>query len=509
MEATRYYLGEMALVAVLAGLAVLAARPLLLVGAAGVGGWALARQYEFVRGVSALASELSVSQSLDRQRVMVGDETRLVLDARADGDEGGGTDGDESEDTDGDGIDDSEGERVGDGVPLDVEVAADAPVGVEGEPTRVSLSVGEGRATASSTVESRLAGEFGFAPATATASGRSGRFAVSFPTGSGPTLTVDPRGPRNLHVGAGGENLSAPYGDYQTGDRGSGLEMAELRPYVPSDSASKIDWNATARFDEAYVREYETDSERGTAIVLDCRPSMATGEEGETKFEYARQVALEVARRSRRNDERVVLYAVGEDGLLARPADRASGYGSEAVERRLRSLEPESSAARGDGGRDGDGVHAPGEAIQLAYRLADDDSAYADRLRPFFADADPYVERLEGDPLYAAVRTHLERLPGQFLTVVLTDDRAPTETREVVKLASRDSDAVMAFLTPSVLFDGETADASRAFGRYADFEEFRRELARLDGVSAYEVGPGDRIERLLAANAARQGRVES
>ncbi|WP_189319172.1 hypothetical protein [Halolamina pelagica] len=42
-------------------------------------------------------------------------------------------------------------------------------------------------------------------------------------------------------------------------------------------------------------------------------------------------------------------------------------------------------------------------------------------------------------------------------------------------------------------------DVSAAYDRYADFESFRRTVARTPRTEVYEVGPGDRLDALLAA----------
>jgi hypothetical protein len=55
-----------------------------------------------------------------------------------------------------------------------------------------------------------------------------------------------------------------------------------------------------------------------------------------------------------------------------------------------------------------------------------------------------------------------------------------------------------------VLYEaGGLGDLEAAYRRYLDFEEFRRSLARLDRVQAYEVGPGDRLGALLASRRQR------
>jgi len=55
-----------------------------------------------------------------------------------------------------------------------------------------------------------------------------------------------------------------------------------------------------------------------------------------------------------------------------------------------------------------------------------------------------------------------------------------------------------------VLYEpGGLADLERAYDRYLAFEEFRRELAKLDGVTALEVGPADRLSAVLEAGRSR------
>jgi uncharacterized protein (DUF58 family) len=529
MGVTRQYWGEAGVVVVLVGAAILFARPSLLVGAAGVAGWLFARQYAFVRTVSDVLADLSVTQSATRDAVRVDDEVRVVLDA-----------------------------ELSRPTPVAIDFEANPPVSVEvvgadkvteddeerpaadeGNPDatrpddgprsgpRASLSVGVRTATTAFAVRCRLAGAFAFDPPTVTVTDETGRFRTTFPAGEPLELTANPPGPTNVHVGIGGETLEAPFGEYESADRGPGIELAEIRAYVPGDEVSRIDWNATARLGQPHVREFETTTERRTAILVDCRASMADGPAGETKFDYARQVALAVIEHARARGDPVALYAVGESGLIVDEQPTTSDEGYAAVERRLRALRPEQSrsdertgtstdgaTATTDGANptiDGAGAtiddatptHSPAVARRRAARLRGDDSAFATRLEPFFADADPYVERVTDDPLYRTARTRLDRLSGAVTTVVLTDDSRPTETRQVVKVARRHNDHVVAFLTPTALFERD-ADLEAAYERYADFERFRRELANLDRVSAYEVGPGDRLDALLAANRTRR-----
>ena len=474
MGVTRRYWGEVGLCAALAALAALLAEPLLIVSAAGVGGAMLARQYDFVRNVSATASALDVAQSVADERVGHGESTTVTLAAES-----------------------SRPVRVG----LDVESSPPVGLSATDGDRHLDIPAGTRSATATYDVDCRLTGSFEFDPPSATATDPSGRFTAEFAVGDAATVTVTPRGAITPHVGRGGDDLSVMDGDHETDERGMGIETAEVRAYVPGDQIRRIDWNATARLGEPYVRETEASTRRSTAVLLDCRPSMALGPDGETKFDYARSVALRLFEYARSRDELIRSYAVGAEGLLAQ---RTFEDGADAAdfEDYLWSLEPSDGDPTDERGPD----FSLADARRRTRTLRGDDSAFAETLGLYFAVPDPYVERIAGDPLYGVTRTYLEGEQGATTAVVVTDDTNRTEVRETVKLARRRADRVVAMLTPTVLFyRDDAADVEATYDQYVDFERFRREMARLDRVSVFEVGPGDRLESLLARGRSRRG----
>jgi uncharacterized protein (DUF58 family) len=66
-------------------------------------------------------------------------------------------------------------------------------------------------------------------------------------------------------------------GDYRSLFRGNGVDLAGLREYQPGDDVRYIDWNVTARMDDAYVREYNEDREITAWFLLDLSPSVDFG----------------------------------------------------------------------------------------------------------------------------------------------------------------------------------------------------------------------------------------
>ncbi len=73
--------------------------------------------------------------------------------------------------------------------------------------------------------------------------------------------------------------------------RGSSVEFAEYRKYVPGDDLRRLDWRAYGRSDRFYVKEFEADTNLRCTFVVDTSGSMNFGSTGITKIEYARSIA--------------------------------------------------------------------------------------------------------------------------------------------------------------------------------------------------------------------------
>ena len=115
-------------------------------------------------------------------------------------------------------------------------------------------------------------------------------------------------------------------GGYRTVQRGSGTDLAGLRPYTDGDDARYIDWNVTARLDEPQVREFTEDRELTSWLVVDRSASMLAGSPGgdtesaerqnRGKQDVSAELTLVLARLLGRSGNRVgaVLYD-GNNGV--------------------------------------------------------------------------------------------------------------------------------------------------------------------------------------------------
>jgi uncharacterized protein (DUF58 family) len=470
MHGSRRFWTTAAVAGSLAVVAVLTERPEPLVGAAGIGAWLLAAQVVALRDFERAAS-VTVTYEADRRRAGVDQpiRARLLLERQR-------------EDN------------------VSIEATAPLPLAADGpaqSARTVTLEPGTTRANITFEFAIPVAGQFTPQPPTIELRDRFGLFIERLSRGDAPTVDVSADAPRDIHIGQGGERIIAAYGEHATDRRGPGLQPEELRQYMPGDPADSIDWKATARLDETYVREYRAETDRETLLVLDHRARMGYGPGGETMLAYAREVALAVATSAIDASDPLGLYAVGDEGLTTRRRATTDTGGYVAIRSALQALQPTAPT-----GEPTSTAVQPARSRRLRERLRPDASQFGTALGPFLQQGDAYVRRLAGDPLFGAVQALVEEADSNQWTVILTSDEDPIRLRETVRLAAGRSAAVLVFITPRVLYE-QPDDLEAAYDRYVSFEDLRRDLDRLPRVTAFEVGPGDRVQRLLADRRAR------
>ena len=428
-------------------------RPELLVGTAALGAWLVGSAYAFLRTVTAVDDAVAPALEVSSSRVIVDDDVEVTLRGSA------------------------------------VETDATVTVRLRLPPTLVTNApderttirlLGDVPTETTVAVSAPVAGDVTVPQPQVTVA--DGLFEETFARGPSRSLTVVPRRPDDLNVGDA--DSSTLEGSYSSERRTRGTEPAEVRRYVPGETADNIDWNATARLPDIYVREFEVESALETAFVLDARASTRVGADGERALDYLREVTLGLVGLSRAREDPVGLTVVDDDGVagVRGPTNRPTGY--ERLERRLRSLEADGGRRRPPGRVDG------GEPV--AARLAT-----VDVQGPFLETLSTCVERRTALPADRSPLRAAADVGSADRTVLLTDDANRRELREAVEAARHRSSQVVVFLAPRVLFEpGALGDLSAAYERYVDFESFRRSLDGLDGVSVFEVNPGNRSRRL-------------
>ena len=82
---------------------------------------------------------------------------------------------------------------------------------------------------------------------------------------------------------------------YKEQFQASGIEFSDLREYLPTDDASRIDWKNSAKSQDLFVKEYEEEVDMDAYIVLDASDSMMFGTADRLKSEFSALLACSLA----------------------------------------------------------------------------------------------------------------------------------------------------------------------------------------------------------------------
>jgi uncharacterized protein (DUF58 family) len=109
----------------------------------------------------------------------------------------------------------------------------------------------------------------------------------------------------------------------RTKKKGSGIEFADHRDYVPGDDFRSVDWNIYRRFGRLLVRLYEEEEDLSIYFIVDCSTSMGFGDG--KKFDQARRLAAALAYVGLANLDRVTIVASTDEVVARMPTTRGKG----------------------------------------------------------------------------------------------------------------------------------------------------------------------------------------
>jgi len=115
-------------------------------------------------------------------------------------------------------------------------------------------------------------------------------------------------------------------GRHTSPHRGSSIEFAEYRKYVPGDDIRRLDWRAFARSDRYYIKEFEADTNLRAYLVVDTSASMGFPAPGESKLDYARKIAGTLAYLTIQGGDAVGLTCCDEDIQVDIPPLRRASH---------------------------------------------------------------------------------------------------------------------------------------------------------------------------------------
>lgn len=115
-------------------------------------------------------------------------------------------------------------------------------------------------------------------------------------------------------------------GKHRSPVRGSSLEFAQYRKYVPGDDTRRLDWRTWGRSDRFYIKEFEADTNLRLCLIVDASGSMGFGKEGHTRLDLGKRLAGTMAYLAAQQGDAVGLWTVNSKTTHEIPAKRGAAH---------------------------------------------------------------------------------------------------------------------------------------------------------------------------------------
>ena len=115
-------------------------------------------------------------------------------------------------------------------------------------------------------------------------------------------------------------------GEYKSAFKGRGMEFDEVREYQPGDDVRSIDWNVTARHENAFVKVFKDERELTVMFVVDVSASSRFGSVKKFKNEVSAEIAALLAYMALRNNDKVGLIIFSDHVEHYVPPKKGRGH---------------------------------------------------------------------------------------------------------------------------------------------------------------------------------------
>jgi uncharacterized protein (DUF58 family) len=129
-------------------------------------------------------------------------------------------------------------------------------------------------------------------------------------------------------------------GAYRSAFKGQGMEFAEVRAYQPGDDIRHIDWNVTARSNQAFIKRFQEERELTVMLVVDVSASSFFGSGRRSKDALMAEIGAILAFSAIENSDRIGLILFSDRIELHLPPKRGIRHAMRIV-RELMAYQPQ------------------------------------------------------------------------------------------------------------------------------------------------------------------------
>lgn len=131
-------------------------------------------------------------------------------------------------------------------------------------------------------------------------------------------------------------------GEYHSSFKGRGMTFSEVRQYQYGDDIRNIDWNVTARYNEAHVKVFEEERELTMVLMVDISGSEGFGSKSQFKKDIVTEIAATMAFSATQNNDKIGLILFSDNVELYIPPKKGRSHVLRII-RELIEFEPKSN----------------------------------------------------------------------------------------------------------------------------------------------------------------------
>jgi uncharacterized protein (DUF58 family) len=131
-------------------------------------------------------------------------------------------------------------------------------------------------------------------------------------------------------------------GEYHTSFKGRGMTFSEVRQYQYGDDIRAIDWNVTARYNEAHVKVFEEERELTMMLMVDISGSESFGSKNQFKKDIVTEITATMAFSATQNNDKIGLILFSDQIELYIPPKKGKSHVLRII-RELIEFEPKSN----------------------------------------------------------------------------------------------------------------------------------------------------------------------
>ncbi len=280
--------------------------------------------------------------------------------------------------------------------------------------------------------------------------------------------------------------ISSHYGTGRSKQRGiGGIEVANIRNYIPGDDFRHIDWKTSLRLNRMFTKEFESDIGLPVFVLVDHSKTSNS----DVNLDNAVKMANYLIQQAENNDQPAGHITFTHDGITNQ-ALITKGKKQFQLSRDLFSLEPKESKPYTI-------AMDSGEIKAFGRKLNSSKDEFCSTLAPFFIENSQHLKAMEKQGIYQAIKRVINFSKTPSLVAIITE-RYDAPLIESIRLVTYYGHKVILIAISEV--SSRAYDVLELEEHYLEYQRFQNKIEKfkhLKGVKVVEAYPGKKPEQII------------